>query len=111
MKFEFREAGGVLVAEPSGFLGGHLDSYEFLDALRSRIAGGTGKVVVNLAGVTKVNSSGIGILAALLTSAMNAKTTIRFACMSDHMWKIVSVVGLGRVIVNYATVEEALSDL
>jgi anti-sigma B factor antagonist len=111
MEYLFRESSGTLIVEPSGFLGGHADSYEFLDAVRARIAGGAAKIVVNLSGVEKVNSSGVGILAALITSARNANASLRFAGMSDHMWRIVSVVGLGRVIVNYPTVEEALAGL
>lgn len=109
MTYSFREEKGALIAEASGFLGGHSDCYDFLEAVRTRIGDGAKKIVVNLADVDKVNSTGIGILAAILTSARNADAEIRFAGMTDHLWKIMCVVGLGRVVQNYASVPEALA--
>lgn len=110
MRYTFREESGALIAVPSGFLGGHAECYDFLEKIRMKIGDGMKRIVVDLADVDKVNSTGIGILAALLTSARNAEADIRFAGMSDHMWNIVCVVGLGRVIRNYPGVTEALQE-
>ncbi|MFH1681695.1 MAG: STAS domain-containing protein [Candidatus Eisenbacteria bacterium] len=111
MPFVVKDEKDVLVFEPSGFLTGHADSYEFLEAVRGKIAEGSKRIIVNLAGVDKVNSSGIGVLAAIISSATNAEAYVRFACIPDNVWKIMTIVGLGRLVKNHASVEEALADM
>ncbi len=111
MPFVVREENGVWIFEASGFLTGHSDSYELLEAVRGKIAEGSRKIVVNLGGIDKINSSGIGVIAAILTSAMNAEASLRFACVPENIRKVLGVVGIGRLMKTHASVGEALADL
>jgi anti-anti-sigma factor len=110
MPYTMREEGGVLVFTFTGFLG-HRDSYGFLEAVRGHVAAGAKRIAVSLEGVDKVNSSGIGVLAALVVSAGNAKASLRFACIPEHAWRIMTIVGLARVVENHGSVEEAIAKL
>lgn len=111
MRYDVHEKDDVLYFELEGFLTGHADSYEFLEAAREKIAAGARKIVVDLAGVEKVNSSGIGVLAAVISSSTNAEAVLRFARVPDKVWNIMAIVGLTRVIENHGTVEEAVASL
>jgi len=109
--FVVREENGVWIFELSGFLTGHADSYEFLEAVRGKIAEGSERIVVNLSGIDKINSSGIGVIAAVLSAASNAGTSLRFACVSENIREVLGVVGIGRLMKTHASVGEAIADL
>ena len=111
VRYEVTEKDDILIFELSGYLTGHADTYEFLEDARERIAAGARKIVVNLAGIEKVNSSGIGVLAAVISSATNAEASLRFANIPGSVWKIMAIVGLSRVVTNHPSTEEAVADL
>jgi len=111
VRYEVRNEGGIVFAELSGHLTGHADSYEFLEDARERIAAGASKLVVDLSGIERVNSSGIGVLAGLISSAANAGASLRFAGIPEKVWNIMTIVGLTRVVKNHASVEEATATL
>lgn len=102
---------GVLVFTLNGALHAHAGGYEFLDALRGKIASGTRRIVIDMAGVDRADSGGIGVLAAAITSAQNAKANLRFAGITARVWNVLSVVYLARAIQSYPTVEEAVTSL
>ncbi|MFH1277902.1 MAG: STAS domain-containing protein [Candidatus Eisenbacteria bacterium] len=111
VRHEVNEKDGIVFFELTGYLTGHADSYEFLDDAKERIAGGAKSLIVDLSGVEKVNSSGIGVLAAVISSATNAGAAVRFARVPDKVWNIMCIVGLSRVVKNFETVEDAVADL
>lgn len=111
VRYEVKEKDGIVFFELAGYLTGHSDSYEFLEDARERIAAGAKKLLVDLSGIEKVNSSGIGVLAAAISSATNAGATIRFVGVTASVWNIMTIVGLSRVVENYPTTEAALADL
>ena len=111
MQYESREKDDIIIYELSGMLTGRAESYEFLEDARARISDGKRKIVVDLAQIDKVNSSGIGVLAAVISSAQNAEASLQFANISDKIWKIMTIVGLTRVVDNHGTVDEALANL
>lgn len=111
VRYEVIEKDGIVFFELNGYLTGHADSYEFLEDAREKIAVGSKKLIVDLAGVEKVNSSGIGVLAAVISSATNAGAAVRFARVPEKVWNIMCIVGLSRVVKNFPSVEEAAVDL
>jgi anti-anti-sigma factor len=56
----------------SGMLRGSQASYDFQEAARDRLDEGTKRVVIDLSKVTMLDSTGIGIIATLITAAKEA---------------------------------------
>ena len=55
-----------------GMLSGSTDSYRFQDEVREKIGSGTKMILVDLSGVKRIDSSGVGILVAIMWSASSA---------------------------------------
>jgi len=111
MKVHCREQQGVHVYEVSGSLRGHPDCYSFLDDVRNSISEGAGKVIVDLKGVDRMDSSGVGILASIVNSADNASAVLRFSGLTERTEKPITIVGLMRVMQISPTVEDALQQM
>jgi anti-anti-sigma factor len=78
-----------------GKLIGSVDCYDFLELARSNITEETPHVVLLMSGLTMINSTGIGIVAALLTSTrkcegklclIGASDTARRQFEITHLW-------------------------
>ena len=78
----------------AGFLSGSEPAYEFQDAVRKTIAGGCKKIVIDLAGVDRIDSCGIGILASLMWSASQATAGMVFAAIPSQVEKLLQIVML-----------------
>lgn len=111
MNVKNHEEQGVQVYEVAGNLNGYPDCYAFLDNVRSAISGGAGKVLVDLEGVEKMDSAGVGILASIVNSADSAGAALRFSGLSARTEKPIIVVGLMRVMQVSPTVEAALKEM
>jgi anti-anti-sigma factor len=108
MKVKSSSRGSVSVYELSGHLFGHPDGYAFLEEVRKKIREGASRVVVDMSAVDRIDSSGIGVLAAIVTSVGNAGGKSAFARISDQNWQLLEVVGLSRIIGNHPTVDAAV---
>lgn len=62
----------VMVYAPSGQLNGHAECFEWLEDIRRDIQAGKSRGVLNLSDVARIDSTGLGILAAIHVSAVNA---------------------------------------
>lgn len=93
---EFPDAGdaGVVVYTLAGGLCGHAPAYGFQDEVREKIAGGTSRIVIDLAGVQKIDSCGIGILASLMWSASQAGGGLVLAAVPKQVEKLLGIVML-----------------
>lgn len=85
---------GLMVYELTGHLCGHAPAYAFQDEVRERIAGGTSRIVIDLAGVEKIDSCGIGILASLMWSASQAGGGLVLASVPKQVEKLLGIVML-----------------
>ena len=63
---------GIVLYAPTGSLCGTAPSYELLEEIRSQIASGNTKIVIDLERVDRIDSCGIGILASVMWSASQA---------------------------------------
>jgi len=111
MEYEASEHSGVLIFKISGFLRGYPSGYEFLELFRQKMVAGTKKVILDLGGVEKISSAGVGILASIFTSADNAEGTLLFVNIPPRVEKLIEVVGLLRVLKVYPTLQDALKSL
>jgi stage II sporulation protein AA (anti-sigma F factor antagonist) len=81
------------------------------DPLRKALAlpGGTApRIVVDLSGVTFMDSSGINILVATHNAARDAHGWLRLAAPTDSVLRTLRIVGLDAVIDCYPTLRQAL---
>jgi anti-sigma B factor antagonist len=100
--------GDVAVLGLSGkLLGGPPDSQEFKDVIYKLIDQGITKVVVDLADVKRMNSSGLGILISALTSLRNRKGDLKLAAVNELMEGILVMTKLNTIFDIYKTAEGA----
>ena len=112
MKFETSRRKGVLVFKLSGHLRGHPDCYRFLDTVRERIEKqDTMKVVIDLEGVEKIDSAGVGVLASIVTAAENSGVSLVFSSIPERVQKMIVIVGLMRVLNVVPTLDAAVKNL
>lgn len=112
MKFETSRRKGVLVIKLSGNLRGHPDCYHFLDKAREKIENqSTTKVVIDLGGVEKIDSAGVGVLASIVTSANNSGASLVFSSIPKRAEKMIVLVGLMRVLDVEPTLDVAVQSL
>ena len=103
--------GTIAVYAVSGSLCGTTTSYELLEEIRGQIAGGTNRIVIDLARAEKIDSCGIGILAAVMWSASQAGAGMVLASLSPKVEKVLSIAMLLDHIDHAATVDDALARL
>ena len=95
----------------SGSLFGSTEGYAFQDEVREKIAGGVKKIVIDLAAVNKIDSSGIGILVAMMWSASSGGVGLVLASLSNTVEKVLSIAMLIDHIDHADTVPDALARL
>ena len=95
----------------TGNLFGSADAYAFQDEVRKRLSEGTKRLVIDLSKVEKIDSSGIGILVAIMWSASRAGGGMVLAALPDRVEKILEIAMLLDHIDHAETVEAALARL
>jgi anti-sigma B factor antagonist len=95
----------------SGDLFGSPEGYAFQDEVRKRVSGGGRRVVLEMAGVEKIDSSGVGILVALMWSASNAGAGLVLAALPQRVEKVLSIAMLLQHIDHADSVEAARARL
>jgi anti-anti-sigma factor len=69
-------------------------AYEFQDEVRRKVAGGSRKIVIDLAGVERIDSCGIGILASRMWSASQVNGGMVLAAVPRQVEKLLQIVML-----------------
>ena len=109
MRFDVNQRHGVTLVKPEG---ARLDlevSVEFRAALLHAIAGGQKHLVVDLAGIEFVDSSGLGALVSALKALRAQKDgDIRLANLQPPVVALLEVTRLNRVFSSFATAEQAV---
>ena len=77
-------------------------------AIDRAVQGGEGRVVVDLAETSFIDSSGLGALIAGLRSARQAGGDLRIAGVGEQVGTVLRLTNLSRVLKPYTDVEEAL---
>ncbi|HEX8305227.1 MAG TPA: STAS domain-containing protein [Jatrophihabitans sp.] len=99
-------AGDLTVLEVRGEVDLH-SAAQLQDRLLQVIAGGQ-SVVVDLTGLSFLDSTGLGVLVAARNQAQQAGAQLRLVCTSDRMLKLFRITGLDAVFEIYATVPAAI---
>jgi len=99
----------VAVVTLSGKLMGGSETKEVHEKVKSLIAGGIKKVVIDMSEVKWLNSVGIGSIMACYTSLLNAGGGFRLSGITKKVKHIFMVTQIITIFKDYDTVEEAIS--
>lgn len=100
---------GVRIHHLTGVLTDSEGSYKFLSRALEESKQDPRPMLLDMAGVEHLTSAGVGVLAALYTSAQNAKTPIALAALTRRGQLILHVVHLESLVAIYDSVEGALA--
>ena len=103
-----RRDGGVTVVRPEGRLD-LLSAAELKRLLVEEVGAGQNRLVVDLMGVTFIDSSGLGALIGGLKATRTAGGNLRLARAGEQALTILELTTLDRVLRPYPTVEAALA--
>jgi anti-sigma B factor antagonist len=108
MKLSHREEAGVAILEPKGKIMGGPDATLLHDQLHEFIKQGKLKVIIDLAGVDWMNSTGLGILISGLTTLRNNKGELKLANVTDKIQSLLTITKLVTVFESHDSVAEAV---
>jgi anti-sigma B factor antagonist len=108
MKLSHQEMEGVMVLEPKGKIMGGPDATMLHDSLHDFIKEGKKKVIIDLAKVDWMNSTGLGILISGLTTMRNNGGELKLANVTDKIESLLTITKLITVFENYDSLDEAI---
>ncbi len=97
-----------MVFHVAGDLHGSKEGYALQEDIRRVIAEGAKLVVLDLAGIRRIDSCGFGILVASLVSATNAGAKLAVAGVPDRILAVLKAMNLAPLLVLAGSVGEAL---
>jgi anti-sigma B factor antagonist len=107
MKFKDKIEDGVGILTLKGKLMGYPETDELHDEMRSFLGQKVNKIVIDLNGVTWMNSMGVGSLMRCFTTIRNAKGDLRLARMSEKARSVFVITQLISIFKIFETVAEA----
>lgn len=107
LKLSTRTVDGILLVDCSGRIIFGEESASLRDTLRDLIPQHK-KIVINLGGVSYIDSGGLGTLVALYTSARNSGGSIKLANLTQRVGDLLQVTKLVTVFDVYDSEERAL---
>ena len=108
MKMTQTERDGVVILEPKGKIMGGPDATVLHDRLHELIDQKKLKVVIDLAKVDWMNSTGLGILIAGLTTLRDNQGELKLACVTDKIQSLLTITKLVTVFEAFETVDAAV---
>lgn len=107
LKMSTRTLNGVTVVDCSGRILFGEESAILRDSVRSLLTPNN-QVVLNLSGVSYIDSGGLGTLVALYTTARNAGGAVKLAALTQRVGDLLQITKLLTVFEVYDTVEAAV---
>jgi anti-sigma B factor antagonist len=108
MKLVDFEQDGVFVLEPKGKIMGGPDATILHERLHELIEQGKKKVIINLADVEWMNSTGLGILISGLTTFRNNEGELKLANITEKIQSLLKITKLTGVFDAFDSVEDAI---
>lgn len=109
MKLTSQKIGDVMVLGPKGKIMGGPDATLLHDQLHEFIDQNKKKVVIDLAKVDWMNSTGLGILISGLTTLRNNGGELRLANVTGKIQSLLTITKLITVFESYDSVEDAVA--
>ena len=108
MKIKTSEKYGAVVIELKGNVMGGPDAQEFSSLLHKLLEDGKKNIVVNLADVKFMNSSGLGMLISGFTTIKNGGGSFKLANATDKINSLLVITKLITIFEHYTSVDEAV---
>lgn len=108
MKYESREKEGTVILTPKGKMTAGADLEKLHDKIKELVRIGARRLVIDLGEVEMMDSRGLGILVAALTSLRNVKGELKLARITNKIESLLVITHLSAVFKTYGSVEEAL---
>ena len=109
MKIKEKIDNQVAVLTLSGKMMGGPETTALHDHIRSLMGDNISKVVIDLGGVKWINSSGLGVLMAAMTTLKNAGGQMKLANVTEKVESLLMITQLMRIFDTYETVDRAVS--
>lgn len=109
MKFTTSQAGTVTVIALDGNLMGGPDASSLNTKLHELVDTGTKQVVIDLAGVQFMNSSGLGLLIGGASLMKNAGGGLKLVNASEKIMALIKITKLSSVFESYPSLDAAVS--
>lgn len=93
---------------------GEVDVYtapQLRSALEERVAADQTRVVVDLSGVSFIDSTGLGVLVGRLKVLRKIGGSLRVVCTDERILRLFSITGLDRVLPIHDSVDSALASV
>ena len=108
MKLSAREDKGVVILEPKGKIMGGPESTVLHDNLHELINQGKKKVVIDLAKVDWMNSTGLGILISGLTTMRNNGGELKLSNVTEKIQSLLTITKLITIFETFDSVDQAV---
>ena len=108
MEMKEHKKGDVLIVDLIGELMGGDEAKPFQDRIYEAIRQGEVKLVVNLEAIKWMNSSGLGLLMAGLTTLRSSDGDLKLANVSDRVRRPIEVTKLDSVLIMFNSLDEAV---
>jgi anti-sigma B factor antagonist len=109
MKIKEKIENHVAVLSLSGKMMGGPETTALHDHIRSLMNDGIKKVVIDLGGVKWINSSGLGVLMAAMTTLKNAEGQMKLANVTEKVESLLMITQLMRIFETYDSIDRAVS--
>lgn len=107
MKIKDKIEDGIGILTLKGKLMGYPETDELHDEMRSFLGQKVNRIVIDLNGVSWMNSMGVGALMRCLTTIRNAEGDLRLARMSEKARSVFVITQLISIFKIFETVDEA----
>lgn len=109
LRIDTRDADGVAVLELSGDLVFGPTSHSLAQHIKQLVASNQNRVLVNLDGVTFIDSCGVGELIAGFTSVRKSGGVLKVSGANDRVGEVLRIVRVPVIMDVFDTEEEALA--
>ncbi|KUG26202.1 hypothetical protein ASZ90_003959 [hydrocarbon metagenome] len=108
MKIKVSEKYGAVVVELKGNVMGGPEAQEFSDLLHKFLDEGKKNIVIDLASVKFMNSSGLGMLISGFTTIKNGGGSLKLANATEKINSLLVITKLITIFENFESVEDAV---
>lgn len=109
MKIKEKMEGDIAILSVSGNMMGGPDTSALHEKVKSLVADGVKKVVIDIKGVKWMNSSGLGVLMACMSSLQQASGKLKLSNVTEKVQSILMITKLIEIFETYENAERAVA--
>ncbi len=111
MKIKEKIENNVAVLSLHGKMMGGPETTALHDHIRGLMKDGISKVVIDLGGVKWINSSGLGVLMAAMTTLKNTEGQMKLANVTEKVESLLMITQLIRIFETFDSVDRAVASM